>query len=493
MSDNHVDILIVGAGLSGIGAACHLQQKCPDKSYTILEGRKNMGGTWDLFRYPGIRSDSDMYTFSYSFKPWESEKAIAEGDLILKYIKDTAAEYDIDQHIQYSHKVTRCEWSSNQGIWTVHATTPQGEVALTCNMLLMCAGYYSYKAGYEPAFKGSEDFKGKIIHPQKWPEDLDYTNKKVVVIGSGATAVTLIPAMAKDVDHITMLQRSPTYMAIRPSEDGVANFLRRILPTKAAYKLIRWKNVIYGRLVYNKTRTKPEDVKTQLLDMIREEIDEETIAKHFTPTYNPWDQRLCLVPDADLFHALNSGKASVVTNHIDHFSEDGIVLQDGQELEADIIITATGLQMEVLGGIEVLVDGESTDYSNVFTYSGFMFSNVPNLVTVFGYINASWTLRSDLISEWFCRLVKYMDEHNQTVVVPRFRPEDEGMEQLPYISDFSSGYIQRMVEQLPKQGPHEPWVNQQDYLAERRKIRNRPIDDGVLVFSTVEQPVLERV
>ena len=484
MTDNYVDVLIVGAGLSGIGAACHLKDKCPSKSFAILEGRKNMGGTWDLFRYPGIRSDSDMYTLGYNFKPWEEAKAIADGPSILNYIKQTAAEHDIDQHIRYEHKVTRCEWSSDQALWTVEANTPAGTVSYSCNMLLMCAGYYSYKGGYSPKFEGSETFTGQIVHPQKWPEDLDYKNKKVVVIGSGATAVTLIPAMAPDVEHITMLQRSPSYVASSPSEDATANFLRKILPAKIAYKIIRWKNVLYSRLVYRKTRTKPEEVKTQLIDLVREEMGPDyDVDTHFTPKYNPWDQRLCLVPDNNLFEALKSGKASVVTNHISRFSESGIVLQNGESLEADIIVTATGLNMEVLGGIDVLIDGESVDYGNSYTYSGFMFSDTPNLVTTFGYINASWTLRSDLIHEWFCRLVNHMDEYGHTMVAPRLRPHEVGMEKLPYVSDFSSSYIQRMVDQLPKQGPHEPWINEQNYISERRKVRNRPINDGVLVFS----------
>jgi cation diffusion facilitator CzcD-associated flavoprotein CzcO len=489
VSSEYFDVVIVGAGLSGIGAACHLQQACPGKSYVILEGREAMGGTWDLFRYPGIRSDSDMHTLGYNFKPWKESKAIADGPAILKYIHETADEFNVNDHIRYNSQVTSASWSSDDASWSV-GVQKDGEDAgvIRCNMLLMCSGYYNYEHGYLPEFRGTERFSGDVVHPQFWPEDLDYSGKKVVVIGSGATAMTLIPEMAKDVEHITMLQRSPTYVISFPDEDIIANFLRKILPEKWAYAITRWKNINFQQWMYGQTRKRPETVKRVLLGRVRKELGADyDVDKHFTPPYNPWDQRLCLVPNSDLFEALRSGKASVATDTIDTFTEHGILLESGQELEADIIVTATGLDLLVLGGVEFSVDGEPVDFSKSITYKGLMMSGVPNLVSTFGYVNASWTLRADLIAEWFCRLVNHMDASGSLQCTPTLRDEERDMPLRPYIMNFSSGYIQRVLADLPKQGDRPPWANPQDYLKDRRMFHKGPIDDGALVFSSPPQ------
>jgi monooxygenase len=485
VTSEYFDVVIVGAGLSGIGAACHLQQACPGKSYVILEGRDAMGGTWDLFRYPGIRSDSDMHTLGYNFKPWTESKAIADGPAILRYIHETAHEFDVNDHIRYNSRVSSASWSSDDASWSI-TVQGDGEEAhvIRCNMLLMCSGYYNYEHGHLPEFRGTERFKGDVVHPQFWPEDLDYAGKKVVVIGSGATAMTLIPEMAKDVGHITMLQRSPTYVISFPDEDIIANFLRVILPEKWAYAITRWKNINFQQWMYGQTRKRPATVKRVLLGRVRKELGEDyDVEKHFTPAYDPWDQRLCLVPNSDLFEALRSGKASVVTDTIDTFTEDGILLESGEELEADIIVTATGLDLLVLGGVEFAVDGEPVDFSRSITYKGLMMSGVPNLVSTFGYVNASWTLRADLIAEWFCRLVNHMDATGTMQCTPTLRAEDRDMPLRPYIMNFSSGYIQRVLADLPKQGDRPPWANPQDYLKDRKMFHKDPIDDSALVFS----------
>jgi monooxygenase len=485
MSVEHFDVVIVGAGLSGVGAGAHLHERCPTKSYVILEGRPSMGGTWDLFRYPGIRSDSDMHTLGYRFKPWKAAKAIADGPSILDYVKETAAEYDVDDHIRYNHLVRSAAWSSEDAAWTVEALrkdTGEG-VKFTCNFLYMCSGYYSYRQGYTPEFPGIEDFKGRIVHPQAWPEDLDYKAKRVVVIGSGATAMTLIPAMAQDADHIVMLQRSPTYVVSRPEKDAIANRLRKFLPASWAYAITRWKNVTMQGLMYRKTRTQPQKVKALLLDMVRKELGPNyDVETHFTPRYNPWDQRLCLVPNSDLFAAIRSGKASVVTDQIETFTETGIRLKSGQELDADIIITATGLNLVVLGEMDFTVDGAPVDFGNTWSYKGMMYSDVPNMVSTFGYINASWTLRADLTSEYVCRVLNQMDKSGAKVVTPRLRESDRDMPARPWIDDFSSGYMQRMMHRFPKQGDREPWINPQDYARDKKMIRFGPIEDGVLIF-----------
>jgi monooxygenase len=481
----HFDVLIVGAGLSGVGAGVHLHENCPAKRYVILEGRPSMGGTWDLFRYPGIRSDSDMHTLGYRFKPWREAKSIADGASILKYVKETAAEYDVDRHIRYQHLATKAEWSSANAAWSVEALRKDtGEtVRFTCNILLMCSGYYSYRQGYTPEFAGVERFKGTLVHPQQWPANLVYTNKRVVVIGSGATAMTLVPAMARDVAHIVMLQRSPTYVISQPDRDVIANALRRLLPERWAYAITRWKNVAVQQFLYRRTRTHPEQVKRKLLDLVRRELGPDyDVDTHFTPRYNPWDQRLCLVPNSDLFAALRSGKASVVTDTIAHFTEHGITLTSGKELEADIVVTATGLNLVVLGEMQFVVDGAPVDFAQTWTYKGMMYSGVPNLICTFGYINASWTLRADLTSEYVCRLINHMDETGTRQVTPRLRATDAAMPARPWIDKFTAGYMQRVMHRFPKQGDREPWINPQNYARDKKMIRLGALEDGALIF-----------
>jgi len=468
-----------------------LQQQCPGKNYVILEGRESIGGTWDLFRYPGIRSDSDMHTLGYEFKPWRDEKAIADGPAILGYVKETAAEYGVDSHIRYSHRVRRATWSSDEAAWTVEASRAGTEktAIIRCNLLLMCAGYYSYEHGYAPEFRGRERFAGRIVHPQQWPEDLDYRSKKVIVIGSGATAVTLVPELAKSADHVVMLQRSPTYVISRPDRDRIANLLRKLLPQQTAYAITRWKNITMQQWLYRRTRTAPGSVKRQLLKWVRKELGKDyDVEKHFTPTYDPWDQRLCLVPNSDLFKAIRSGKASVVTDAIDTFTENGILLHSGIELDADLIVTATGLDLVVLGEIEFVVDGQPVDFSQTYTYKGVMCSDVPNLVSTFGYINASWTLRADLVAGFFCRLVQHMAANGYLQCTPRLRDEDRDMPTLPWIVGFSSGYIQRVLQRLPKQGDREPWLNPQDYRSDKKRFLDAPLEDGTLQFARADRP-----
>jgi cation diffusion facilitator CzcD-associated flavoprotein CzcO len=486
VSDEYFDVVIVGAGLSGIGTAYHLQDKCPGKRYVILEAREAIGGTWDLFRYPGVRSDSDMHTLGYSFKPWREAKAIADGPSILNYVRETASENDIHSHIRTRHRVTRADWSSADAAWTVECERKDtGEtVRFRCNFLLMCSGYYSYESGNTPHFDGRERFRGDIVHPQNWPESLDYKDKRVVVIGSGATAMTLVPAMAYDAAHVVMLQRSPTYVMPFPDKDPIANALRKVLPEKTAYAMTRWKNVGLQRFLYRFMRKKPETSKKRLVRMVQKRLGPDYDAEtHFTPRYNPWDQRLCLLPNGDLFHAINAGKASVVTDHIDTFTETGLRLRSGRVLEADIIVTATGLNLMLLGGAAFSVDGHPVDFAETFTYMGMMYSDVPNLVSTFGYINASWTLRADLIAEWACRLLNYMDEKGLRDCTPRLRPEERHMATRPFVADFSPGYMQRVMHLFPKQGANEPWVNTQDYGREKKMFRRASFEDGVLVFN----------
>jgi cation diffusion facilitator CzcD-associated flavoprotein CzcO len=486
MTSEHVDVVVVGAGLSGIGAGYHLQTISPDRSYVILEGRDGLGGTWDLFKYPGIRSDSDMHTLGFSFKPWTEAKSIADGPSILQYLKQTVAQFGIDKHIRYGQLVTQAQWSSDDAQWTVTATNKATGVSntITCSFLFMCSGYYSYKKGHTPEFTGRERFKGTVVHPQEWPTDLDYAGKRVVVIGSGATAVTIVPSMADKADHVTMLQRSPTYMVSRPDHDVLANRLRKVLPPKMAYNLTRFKNTWRQQLVYNKTRTDPDKVKQLLLGGIQLELGADyDIAKHFTPAYNPWDQRLCLVPNGDFFKSMREGKASVVTDHITSFTETGIQLASGEHLDADIIITATGLELVTLGEMDFYVDGNQVDFAKTWTYKGFAYSDIPNMASTFGYINASWTLRSDLTAEYVCRLLNHMRKKGVAQCTPRLREQDRNMKERPWIDGFSSGYMQRMMHRMPRQGDHEPWINPQNYRRDKKMFKHSPIDDGVMQFS----------
>ena len=477
----HVDVLVVGAGLSGIGAACHLRMECPGKSFVILEAREAMGGTWDLFRYPGIRSDSDMYTLGYSFSPWRDAKAIADGPAILSYIRETAAEYGVDKTIRYGHKVKRASWSTDEALWTVEAETgPEKRVVrLTCNFLYLCTGYYDYEGGYTPEWPGVERFRGQIVHPQKWPEDLDYSGKRVVVIGSGATAVTLVPAMAERAAHVTMLQRSPTSVVSRPAEDKIANWLRRRLPARAAYALTRWKNVLLSMFFYNLARRRPELFKRMVAKGVRRQLGEEYATRHFTPRYNPWDQRLCLVPDSDLFRSIREGRVSVTTEHIETFTETGLRLKSGEGLDADIIVTATGLVLKLISGLRLVVDGAPVDLPKTLVYKGMMFSEVPNLAFAIGYTNASWTLKCDLTAEYVCRLLNHMDSRGYSVCTPRVNDPDLGDE--PVI-DFTSGYVRRALHTLPRQGSKTPWRLHQNYVRDLSMMRYGRVDDGTMEF-----------
>ena len=483
MTQEYFDVIIVGGGLSGIDAAYHLQTHCRRKSYVILENRDAVGGTWDLFRYPGIRSDSDMYTFGYSFRPWQKNSSISDGESIRTYIRETAEAYGIDRHIRFRHRVKSVSWSSADALWTVEVERgPEREpVRLTCNFLFACTGYYDYAAGYAPAFAGVEKFRGRLVHPQHWPQDLDYTGKRVVVIGSGATAITIIPAMAETAAQVTMLQRSPSYIVSRPSQDAFALWLRRRLPIKLAYGIARWRNALYGLYLYNRCRRQPELIKRWIVGQVRQQLGPGYDVKtHFTPRYNPWDQRMCLAPDADFFHAIKGGKADVVTDEIEAFTETGVRLRSGQELPADIIVTATGLKLQMLGGIKVAVDGKPVNFGERMNFKGVMFSDVPNLASVFGYTNASWTLKSDLICAYVSRLIKYMDRRGYVQCTPR--QNDPAVKPQPWV-DFSSGYIRRSLDLFPRQGSKKPWKLHQNYLLDTVTLRFGAVDDSALEFT----------
>ncbi|HUP91865.1 MAG TPA: NAD(P)/FAD-dependent oxidoreductase [Solimonas sp.] len=489
MATEHFDVVVVGAGLSGIGAGYHLQANCPGKTYLILEAREAIGGTWDLFRYPGIRSDSDMYTLGYSFQPWKNAKAIADGPSILQYVRDTATEYGIDRHIRFRHKVKRAAWTSDEARWTVEAERGDETVRFTCNFLFMCSGYYNYAAGYTPEFPGAADFAGRLVHPQHWPADLDYQGKRVVVIGSGATAVTLVPSMAEKAAHVTMLQRSPSYILSLPAQDKLANFLRRILPAKLAYGIVRWKNVLLGMLMFWLCRHRPELVKNMIRKGLRAELGPGfDLDTHFKPRYNPWDQRLCLVPDADLFKAIREGRASVATDQIERFTAGGIRLRSGAELPADVIVTATGLDLLPLGGLQLSVDGAAVELGKTLSYKGMMISGVPNLAVALGYTNASWTLKCDLTCEYLCRLINHMDRNGYQQCTPRNR--DPSIEALPFI-DFSSGYVQRSIDKFPKQGNRAPWRLYQNYALDIVSLKFGSVDDAAMVFSRAPAPAAE--
>jgi len=491
MPEEHVDIVIVGAGLSGIGAGCHLQQNCPGKTFTILEARDCTGGTWDLFRYPGIRSDSDMYTLGYSFKPWTKAKSIADGPDILSYVRETAREHGIDRQIRFGHRVVRAEWSSEDQQWTVEAErTDTGEtVRISCGFVFMCSGYYRYDEGYAPQFEGTERFKGQIVHPQHWPEDLDYAGKRVVVIGSGATAVTLVPAMARTAEHVTMLQRSPSYIVSLPAEDPIAHLARRLFPAKLAYALVRWKNVLLTMASFQLSRRRPRVMKAILRKGLERELPSGyDIDTHFKPRYNPWDQRLCLVPDGDLFMAIRKGSASIATDRIETFTETGLRLESGAELEADVIVTATGLNLLALGGMRVAVDEREIAIPETLGYKGMMLSGIPNLAVAFGYTNASWTLKCDLTCEYVCRLLNHMDEHGYVQCTPINHDPSVLLE--PFI-DFSSGYIQRSIDQFPKQGSKAPWRLYQNYARDIVALRHGSLEDGSMKFERAGAPARE--
>ena len=474
----HVDVIVVGAGLSGIGGACHLRTQCPNKSFVILEGRETSGGTWDLFRYPGVRSDSDMHTLGYRFRPWRDAKAIADGPAILRYIRDTAAEYGVDKSIRYNQRVRRASWSREDARWTIEAESePDKKInRLTCNFLYLCTGYYDYESGYTPEWPAVGEFRGTIVHPQKWPENLDYTGKRVVVIGSGATAITLVPSIAERAAHVTMLQRSPSYIVMRPTQDKIANCLRRYLPDRSAYALTRWKNVLLGTFFYYLARKKPEIFKRMVTRGVRRELGDEYDSKHFTPRYNPWDQRLCFAPDADFFRAMRDGRVSVATDEIERFTEHGLLLKSGQHLDADIIVTATGLVLRLFNGMQLIVDGMPVDLPKTLVYKGMMFSNVPNLAFAIGYTNASWTLKCDLTSEYVCRILNHMDQHNYAMCTPRV--DDPNVTEEPVI-DFTSGYVMRALHMLPRQGSKKPWRLHQNYMKDLSMMRYGRVDDSM--------------
>ena len=476
-------MLIVGAGISGVGAGYHLQANCPGKTFAILEARDAVGGTWDLFRYPGIRSDSDMLTLGYSFQPWKEAKAIADGSSILDYVNDTAREYGIDRKIRFGHKVVAAEWSSDDARWTVDIELVEtGEtIQMTANFMHVCGGYYSYEGGYVPDFAGTERFAGELIHPQAWPEDLDYTGKRVVVIGSGATAVTVVPAMAERAEHVTMLQRSPSYVVSLPAVDPIAQFLRRFLPAKLAYSVLRWKNVLMTMLVFQLSRRRPGFVKR----LIRRGVERQLppgydIDKHFKPSYNPWDQRMCLIPDGDLFAAISNGSASVVTDRIATFTENGLALESGAELEADVVVSATGLNLVPIAGIDLTVDGEHVDLPETMGYKGMMLSGVPNMAISLGYTNASWTLKCDLTCQYVCRLLNHMERGGYAYCTPVDR--DPSVTRQPFI-DFSSGYVMRSIEKFPKQGSRHPWRLYQNYARDIVALRYGSVEDEAMEFS----------
>jgi monooxygenase len=479
----HLDVLVVGAGLSGIGAGCHLQTTCPDRSYAILEARERIGGTWDLFRYPGIRSDSDMHTLGYSFHPWDQAQALAEGPAILNYIHDTATRYGVQQKVRVNHRVVSAEWSSAESRWTVvvQRTDTDQTVRISCTFLLTCGGYYRYDQGYTPDFAGTERFPGPIVHPQHWPDDLDYDGKRVVVIGSGATAVTLVPAMAKTAAHVTMLQRSPSYIVTLPAEDPLAKLARRVLPSMAAYQAVRWKNIALMILSYQLSRRRPRLMKSVIRRSVQRQLPPGyDVDTHFRPTYNPWDQRLCVVPDGDLFAAIRHGQASIVTDQIETFTERGLELRSGQKLEADVIVTATGLQLLAIGGLSLAVDGREVELSDRLVYKGMMLSGVPNLALAIGYTNASWTLKADLTCEYVCRLLNHMRRRGYDKCVPV--EDDPSLVREPLLN-LDSGYVRRSVDNFPSQGSKRPWRVHQNYALDVLDFRRGAVDDGVLRFS----------
>ena len=474
------DVLIVGAGISGVDAAYHLQKSCPSKTYAILEARDAIGGTWDLFRYPGIRSDSDMHTLGFPFRPWDGDKSIAEGASIRRYIEETAGEFGIDRHIRFGHRVTRASWSSAETRWTIEADAEGQMRRFSCAFLFLCSGYYDYAQGHRPVWPGEAQYRGRIIHPQHWPAALECTDKKIIVIGSGATAMTLVPSLAKKAAHVTLLQRSPSYVVSRPSVDPLAAWAQRRMKRTAAERLVRWKNILLGIFFFNLARKRPERMRRLIEKGLRPLLPPHFDAgRHFNPRYNPWDQRLCLVPDGDLFDAIRSGRVSIVTDRIETFTEDGIRLASGEALEADIVVTATGLDVKLLGGIEMSVDGTSVNVAERIAYKGMMLSDVPNLFLSFGYTNASWTLKCDLTSRYVCRVLNHMDRHGSQVCVPSLPAG--GMERRPLI-DFTSGYVQRASAVLPAQGSRRPWRVHQNYIRDLFAMNFSRVADNVMEF-----------
>ena len=484
MNTQHFDVLIIGAGLSGIGTACQVTEEFPDRGIAVLERRERLGGTWDLFRYPGIRSDSDMLTFGYKFRPWQELKVLADGASIRQYIADTATEYGVDEKVHYGLKIVAADWSTADSRWTVtavHDATNETRT-YTCGFLVSCTGYYNYDAGYLPSFPGVEKFQGQSIHPQHWPKDLDYTGKKVVVVGSGATAVTLVPSMTAAAEHVTMLQRSPSYIFSVPAFDRISEVLGRVLPDRWVHELGRRRNITIQRGLYLACRRWPKQMRRILLSLVRRQVGPSVDMSHFTPTYMPWDERLCAVPDGDLFKVLASGDASIVTDHIDTFTENGIRLKSGKELEADIVVTATGLDVQMLGGMKLSVDGEARELHDQMTYKSVLVESIPNLAWIFGYTNAPWTLKSDIAGEYLCRLFKHMDDHGHTVATPRDMENsalDVGM-----LDQLQSGYVQRAKDTLPRQGSKEPWKVLMHYGRDSKMLLEDPIDDSMLQFDS---------
>jgi monooxygenase len=488
----HVDVLIIGAGLSGIGAACHLKRRCPGKTFAIVESREGIGGTWDLFRYPGIRSDSDMFTLGYSFKPWKAAKALADGSSIRSYVREAAKEHDIDRRIAFNSRVVRAEWSSETARWTVEIEhTNTGERSrMSCGFLFGCTGYYRYDEGYTPDFEGIERFQGQIVHPQHWPEDLDYAGKRVLIIGSGATAVTLLPAMTDRAEHVTMLQRSPSYVLSIPGSDPLALLLRKLLPVKTAYAVLRWKNVLLAMGLFNLSQRRPNFMRKILRKGAVSKLPEGyAVDTHFNPTYKPWDQRMCMVPDGDFFDAISKGRASVVTDRIETFTEQGVKLASGEELEADIVITATGLNLLVMGGISLAVDGEDVDLSKTVGYKGMMFSDVPNMALTLGYTNASWTLKADLVAEYVCRVLNHMDRNGYDRIVPKQPGPSVTTE--PFLN-LKSGYIERAIDDLPQQGSVAPWRLNQNYVLDVQLLKRGSLEDDGIEFSVGPTALSER-